>query len=1357
MTGQAGSGEPFRERSVDGQANAPTVTFENVLSLCEEYAQEQGRRSQSSIDSYLERVAADAQPTLLRNLVAIDLEHRRAAGEHPRIEEYLERFPQFASLIRETFLDVSSVSSVLSYETEESLKPKVAAAKVPGLVRLHDYRLLGELGRGGMGVVYEAVHLQRGHRVALKTLPSLDGAALHRFKREFRALADINHPNLVGLQQLENDGCHWFFTMDLVEGVTFSKYVRPGGLLDESRLRAALTQLVAAVMALHGQHIIHRDLKPSNVMVTHDGHVVVLDFGLVLELDHAGAFTRSTAQLAGTPRYMAPEQAAGEEVTAASDWYAVGVLLYESLCGYPPFQGPQLQVLQDKQRLDPPPLPDDERIPQDLAELCLQMLARDPEQRPDAFEIVKTLAPASSPEAGAAPQTAAGHRLVGREPQLAALEESYHQIQVQREPLTVFISGRSGEGKTSLADEFLAPLRQDKSLAVMSGRCYDRESVPFKALDTLIDALASYLRSLPAEEAALLMPDDIGMLVQVFPVLQRVDVVAKAVGERPTGADDQQVRQRAFRALRLLLNRISRRSLIVWCVDDLQWGDADSAEALFEVLRPPEAPALLFVGIYRSDETEGSAFLKKWKELQRRHDVQFADREVKVSPLTIPECTELVVQLVGKDDDRVRRRAVEFAQETGGNPFLLIELVGCFDAETDSFEPLPLHEVLARKLQRLPEKAGHLLDVVAVSGQGLSLEEASRTAGHQRPPMSMITRMRNERLVRLVGPEESPLVDTYHDRVRETALDRMDPGRCRGLHRTLAEVVETDAGGLPEEWVAELEDGGRPEELPAVHPRVYDLAYHFDAAGEPRKAWRYALFGAEQARRQSALEVAANNYALAARNAEDAPRAVRCRIAEGWAEALMLLGRYEEALQHVETALELVGHEEGRARIEALQGEIAFKQGAMDKSAAFYEQALRRLGYWVPQTTFGFAYGILRETAIQTGHSLWPGRLHRTPPNDQLNLSIRLFFRLGHAFVFQNTLKLLWAHLAGMNRAELPPPSLRLAYNYATHNVMMMLGWHARGHSYGDRAIALAREFDDVWGQGHSCNYRGIGLYASARYEEGLARLAEAVSAFEKAGDLWELHLAHFHKGCCHFGLGQLAEAVEEARWTFASSARLGDSRTLCSSYLWARATRGNIPFEELESCYPDRPDDVMSTVHGIMAEGHWHTYHGRAQEALEAFERAAAAVRKNWCVNSHMILVLPELAAAVRRQAEVRQRPDPQGADHLRRRADWLSKWAVRATRFFPAAYPLALRERSRMLGLRGKTEAALQLAEKSCAVAEGQNARFEYAQSQLLRGQLMQKLGQPGGGDQIESAEAALDEMERPLREMTDRPGGP
>ncbi|MFI5459430.1 MAG: protein kinase [Isosphaerales bacterium] len=1327
------------------QASLP---FVQIISLCENFSNEWEPNQRPNIPSYLVRVADDAKQSLLVNLLQYEIQRRRHEGERPQAEEYIEHFPQFAGLVRKVFLEStsagSSVDSVPDATASIDSKPMAAS-------RLGDYRLLRELGRGGMGVVYEAVHMVRGNRVALKLLPQVDGSRLYRFKREFRSAADISHPNLIGLHSLESDGAQWFFTMELVEGVDFLDFVRPNGQLDEPRLRSALSQLALGVMALHRNHVIHRDLKPSNVMVTHDGHVILLDFGLVLELETANV-TRTTEGIAGTPGYMAPEQAAGLPVSASGDWYSVGVMLYEALSGCRPFSGSLWEILQAKQTLDPPPLPESTAIPTDLAALCMRLLARDPQERPDALEIAKMVS--SGLRMDSAPASGSGrHGLVGRELHLGALKEAYGALQRQREPQTVFISGRSGEGKTALGEHFLGQLRQDLRVVVMAGRCYDRESVPFKALDSLIDALASYLRALPETAAALLMPDDIGVLARVFPVLQRVEVVAIAAAVPFATLDEQQVRQRAFGALRSLLGRISRRSPIVWFIDDLQWGDSDSAEALFETLRPPEAPQVLLLCTYRSDETEGSAFLRTWKELQRKHDVRLAEREVKLAPLTVEECTELVIGLLGKDNDGIRARAIEFARETRGNPFLLTELVGCFDPDTDSFEPMPLHEVLDRKLGRLPDEAAHLLEVVAVSGQALSLEEASRTAGHALPPMATISRMRNERLVRMIGPEESPLVDTYHDRVRETILGRMQEGTSRTIHRTLAEVIEKDVGGLSAELIAALERGEKRDEDKAI-PRVYDLAYHFDAAGEQRKAWIYALMAAEQARRQSALEVAVKNYATAQRNIDGTDKAVRYRIAVGYGESLMLLGRYDEANERLEGAMDLVADAERKAGIETLQGDLAFKQGLVAKSISLYESGLRRLGVWVPKSRLGLAFGVVRESVIQGVHSLLPFLLHRKTPNTRRELVIRVFRRVTHPYIFSNTPKLLWSQLSEMNRAERSPLCLDLGMSYALHaGLCSMLGWSNRGARYGDRSMTLARQFNDILGQGYSSNYQGIGHYASARYEEGVARLNEAIDAFDKAGDLYELHLAHFHRGCCHFGLGNLAEAVAEARWTFASSTRLGDSRTLCSSYLWARATRGNIPFEELKSCYPCRPDDVMSTVHGIMAEGHWHTFHGRTEEALQAFDRAGELVRKSLCVNAHMIVVMPELAGALRRHAGAIQANDAQQAEHLRRRAYRVAKWATRLTWLFPAAYPLALRERSLILAAFGKTRKALKYADKSCAVAEAQKAKYEHAQSLLVRSKLAKELALPEAEEQIRAAEAAIDEIERPIREGASR----
>src|SRR6185295_8269497 len=213
------------------------------------------------------------------------------------------------------------------------------------------FHLIEKIGEGGMGVVYRARDGERNQLVALKTLQRMSPAGLSRFKQEFRILADLSHRNLVTLYELFKDGERWCFTMELVEGVPFMRYLAGG---DEStsladaerleRLRDAFSQLCDGLGALHGAGKIHRDVKPSNVLVSPEGRVVLLDFGLAAELGPSGNTQSTTAPLIGTIGYMSPEQAGGEPVSFASDLYSMGVMLYQALTGHMPFEGSVIEI-----------------------------------------------------------------------------------------------------------------------------------------------------------------------------------------------------------------------------------------------------------------------------------------------------------------------------------------------------------------------------------------------------------------------------------------------------------------------------------------------------------------------------------------------------------------------------------------------------------------------------------------------------------------------------------------------------------------------------------------------------------------------------------------------------------------------------------------------------------------------------------------------------------------------------------------------------------------------------------------------------------------------------------------------------
>jgi len=331
------------------------------------------------------------------------------------------------------------------------------------------FELRRQLGEGGFGIVYEAFDRKRSARVALKVLREAEGTNLYRFKREFRALADISHENLVGLDELLTDGHHWFFTMELVPGMSIIEYARPaipgedprrrGGVLDEARLRAALPQLVAGLNAIHQLGFVHCDIKPSNVLVTPEGRVVVLDFGLVSDNvesaeDDEGELGSWNLDILGTPSYMAPEQVIPGTATPATDWYSVGVMLYQALTGELPFTGTTVEIIEAKQDQQPrPPTQIAPNVPKDLSALAMSLLEPDPIRRPSSELLRRHL---GDPVARVAAESGtAGHEiLVGRDRQLEDLTEAFDTA-VRRETVIALVLGASGMGKTALIRHFL--------------------------------------------------------------------------------------------------------------------------------------------------------------------------------------------------------------------------------------------------------------------------------------------------------------------------------------------------------------------------------------------------------------------------------------------------------------------------------------------------------------------------------------------------------------------------------------------------------------------------------------------------------------------------------------------------------------------------------------------------------------------------------------------------------------------------------------------------------------------------------------------------------------------------------------
>ena len=539
------------------------------------------------------------------------------------------------------------------------------------------FEIIRRIGAGGMGVVYDAFDRERGMRVALKTLPQIHPQALYLFKNEFRSLAGVSHPNLVTLYELLNEGERWFFTMEFVEGVDFLHFVAPNSALeagsaatmtlaaevapasprhrfsptvDYAALRDALAQVVTGLAALHAQEKVHRDVKPSNVLVTGQGRVVILDFGLVQDVS---ADPLSTTSGAGSAAYMSPEQAAGQPLHPATDWYSTGVMLHEVLTGELPRRGGPLSL----EMLAP-------AAPPDLKNLCAALLQVDRTKRPGGREILAMLD--QSPKAVQEP---AEKLFVGRARELATLDQAFRRMR-RGEAVVVSIEGASGLGKSALLRESAERFR-DENATVLEGRCYEQESVPYKAIDNLIDRLTSYLGRLPEIEIAGLLPRDAGLLPDLFPVMAGLPEIA-AAHVRGT-IEPQEIRRRAFQAIRELFSRLGDRVPLVLIIDDLQWGDQDSANLLAEVLRQPDGPALLLIVAYRAGYAGRSPALDA---LLAALGTQKASRfHIELSPLEVEETQELVNLLLPGGRAANSSLIETIVRETQGNAFFIRELV----------------------------------------------------------------------------------------------------------------------------------------------------------------------------------------------------------------------------------------------------------------------------------------------------------------------------------------------------------------------------------------------------------------------------------------------------------------------------------------------------------------------------------------------------------------------------------------------------------------------------------------------------------------------------------------------------------
>ncbi len=835
-----------------------------------------------------------------------------------------------------------------------------------------------------MGVVYEAIDKERSSRVALKAMLNANNALLYQFKQEFRSLADVVHPHLVSLHELQSVDGKWFFTMELVDGVDLLEWVRPkdeeldepptvssgggpsyeetptvvgsdavletsgsivvaaGRAFDEERLRSALLQVTEGLIALHAAGKLHRDVKPSNVMVDGKGRVVILDFGLVTDL---GKADQPNEFVEGTPAYMAPEQAAGQRLTEASDWYGVGAVLYTALTGQPPFTGRPATVIRKKVSTDPrPPSELCAGIPPDLEELCTKLLRRNAAERPTGAQILERLgAPTrelSSPLISAVRPLSS--TVIGRDRELYALHEAFDRVKTGV-PVTVYVPGRSGLGKSTLVDHFLRQVEAHDNALVLRGRCYERETVPFKAFDDLVDELSRHLLRLTRAQRGHLLPKRIHLLARIFGVMSEVAKHARVSSSASGMEDAQELRRRGFGALRELLTNLARQRPLVLFIDDLHWGDVDSAPLFLELIGPPDPPALLLIAAYRSEERDSSALLAQLfdETVGLRTAVQV--REVPLEPLDDTESAALVARLSSDEEVTIRAQADKIAKEAKGVPLFVHEMVQHLRERSDQLLAtgrVSFSDMINWRVESLPASARHLLEAIAVAGRPIPESLALGVARLPSDDHVNLATLRAATMVRTNMDSERREVESYHDQVRSHVVAGLAQERLRSIHRAFAEAIEASA---------------------APDPLV--LTEHFRQAGLQDHAGKYAEQAADRAASNLAFAKAADLYRLVLEVQPDHPNQLQLRTAR--AMALENAGHMREAAAaHIEAAQ--LAELDTKLQQYRRAGELWMITGHVQEGQSAFKEVVQALGMSWPSSAASAIAGFVFNRAMAT-------------------------------------------------------------------------------------------------------------------------------------------------------------------------------------------------------------------------------------------------------------------------------------------------------------------------------------------------------------------------------------------------------
>jgi tetratricopeptide (TPR) repeat protein len=767
-----------------------------------------------------------------------------------------------------------------------------------------------------MGSVYRARDPRLNRQVALKLLADEwagDPEANARLQREALSAAALDHPFICKVFEISEHpgkGGVPFLVLEYIAGETLRERLR-AGRMPSSEIHRIASEIAEALEVAHAGGFVHRDLKPENIMLTEQGHVKIMDFGLARPTASAAGdpaqatmFVTSPGVVVGTPAYMSPEQHKGLDVDARSDLFAFGAILAEMLSGRHPF-AKQTPAETLAAILTAPPdfgtQVDLDVTAQRLLVVSRRLLAKAADDRYASIadvraELARLVTPSEISAAAEAVEAATEDQrtpTIGRDAELALLTRLLDDAMAGRGSVAL-IAGEPGIGKSHLSAALLDAARR-RGARALAGHCYEMEGSP--PYVPFAEQLEDAGRQLPRDTFQHALGSEASEIARIMPELRRMfpDIPP------PIDLPPEQQRRYLFNAYREFVARLARLSPVVAIVEDLHWADGPTLLLLQHIAQAVAGLPMLIVCTYRDQEVALASPLAA--------TLEFLSRQKVATRLTLPrwsveEVHRMLAALSGQPPPA--SLAPVIFEETEGNPFFVAEVFrhlaeegALFDASGAFLRDLRVEHlrvpdsvrlVVGRRLERLSSGARRVLTTGAVVGRGFPLALLENLEAADAGPDGILDALEEAERARLIeseAPSRTPRYRFVHEIVRQTLIDTMSAPRRQRLHLRIADGIERT-------FAASLDS----------HAQA--LAYHLYNAGAvapPDKTIQYLSLAAARASAAAAHEEALDHLdkALALLDTPVSPTGAGLLVPR--AIALQSLGRAGDAIETFERAL----------------------------------------------------------------------------------------------------------------------------------------------------------------------------------------------------------------------------------------------------------------------------------------------------------------------------------------------------------------------------------------------------------------------------------------------------------------------